>query len=163
MSNFQHLPRKLTLRAHGHQVVLFKKANESMEHVLMKALIWALYLPKYPDAGIEPTIGDRYKPDVVMLNDHREPLFWGEAGHVSPEKIRSLTRRFRRTHFAIGKWTHSLTPHEQVIQKAMTGVKREAPLDLLAFPHQSAELFVDNGHISIDHSQINWVRITPHL
>lgn len=37
------LRRKWTLRAHGRQVVFVKKANESGEHVLMKALLWALH------------------------------------------------------------------------------------------------------------------------
>jgi hypothetical protein len=33
------------LRAHGEQVVFVKRANERREHVLMKAILWALYLP----------------------------------------------------------------------------------------------------------------------
>ena len=61
------LRRKWTLRAHGRQVVFVKRQNESREHVIMKALLWALYLPEYPHLLVETSIGDRFKPDVVQL------------------------------------------------------------------------------------------------
>lgn len=77
------LRRKWTLRAHGRQVVFVKKPVESTEHVVMKALIWALYLPQYPDLIVEIPVGDKYKPDVVSLDAQGEPVFWGEAGDVS--------------------------------------------------------------------------------
>jgi len=69
----------------------------------MKALLWALYLPHYPELTVEISIGDRYKPDVVALDAQGSPVFWGEAGQVGLTKIRSLLRRHRRTHFAIGQ------------------------------------------------------------
>lgn len=37
------LRRKWTLRAHGERVVFVKRVSERREHVLMKALLWALY------------------------------------------------------------------------------------------------------------------------
>ena len=95
------LRRKWTLRAHGRQVVFVKKSNESSEHVLMKALLWALYLPDYPELTVEISIGDRYKPDVVALDAQGSPTFWAEAGQVGVDKIQSLVRRHRRTHFAL--------------------------------------------------------------
>ncbi len=52
------LRRKWTLRAHGRQVVFVKKPVESSTHVVMKALLWALYLPQYPDLTVEIAIGD---------------------------------------------------------------------------------------------------------
>ena len=154
------LRRKLTLRAGSRQVVLVKHANERTAHVVMKALIWALYLPQYPQADIERPIGDRYKPDVVMLNDQGQPVFWGEAGHVSPDKIRSLGKRFRETHLAVAKWGQNLRPHLAVLEKALAGIRRTAPLDLLAFPEESASRFIDDdGRIHIAHDQIEWIRL----
>ena len=67
------LRRKWTLRAGDRQVVLIKKPYESTEHVVMKALLWALYLPDYPDLTVEVGVGDRYKPDVVALDSHPPP------------------------------------------------------------------------------------------
>ena len=37
------LRRKWTFKAHGKQVVFVKGAKEHSSHVLMKALLWALY------------------------------------------------------------------------------------------------------------------------
>ena len=48
MTDELFLRRKWTLRAHDRQVVFVKKSYESDTHVLMKALLWALYLPDVP-------------------------------------------------------------------------------------------------------------------
>ena len=88
------LRRKWKLRAHDQQVIFVKKAGESAEHVLMKAFIWALYLPDYPDMLVEVRIGDRYKPDLVSMDPvQAAPRFWGEAGQVGRAKIHKLVRR----------------------------------------------------------------------
>ena len=113
MTDELFLRRKWTLRAHGRQVVFVKKPYESDTHVLMKALLWALYLPAYPELTVEIAIGDRYKPDVVALDARGEPGFWGEAGDVTTAKIRSLARRYRDTHFALAKWDTRLEPYQR--------------------------------------------------
>lgn len=164
MTDDLHLRRKWTLRAHGRQVVFVKKPVESTEHVVMKALLWALYLPQYPDLTVEIRIGDRYKPDVVSLNAAGEPLFWGEAGDVSTAKIRSLARRYRRTHFALAKWglasTHALGPLAEIVSSATEGLGRKAPFDLIGFPDDSVERFIDDGGvIHVRHEDLTWLRI----
>ena len=155
-----HLRRKLTLRAHGEQIVFVKKQRERIEHVLMKAFLWALYLPDYPDLTVEIRIGDRYKPDVVGLDARGRPAFWGEAGKVSPTKIESLTRRYRSTHFALAKWSTDLTPFIEIVQDATADLDRSAPFDLLTFPRDSAERFIDGrGHIHLTHDDLTWIRL----
>jgi len=84
------LRRKWTLKAGNKQVVFVKKPIERSSHILMKAYLWALYLPHYPDLSVEVGVGDRYKPDVIACAADGRPVFWGEAGKVSVEKIRSL-------------------------------------------------------------------------
>lgn len=159
MSDFL-LRRKWTLRAHGKQVVFIKKPNEQSTHVLMKALIWALYLPSYPTLVVELAIGDRYKPDVVALDDQNQPRFWGEAGQVGVEKIRSLLRRYRYTHLAIGRWNTRLDPLAEIVTGALANLPRGAPIDLLRFPADSVERFIDDhGEIRISHSDIEWMRL----
>lgn len=154
------LRRKWTLRAHGRQVVFVKKPYESATHVLMKALLWALYLPDYPDLTVEVGIGDRYKPDVVALDDRGEPRFWGEAGEVSVAKIRSLARRYRDTHFALAKWDMRLDPLMAIVSAALEGPRRRAPFDLISFPADSADRFVDDdGSIHVSHDELEWVRL----
>ena len=154
------LRRKLTLRAHGEQVVFVKKSRESLEHVLMKAFLWALYLPAYAPLTVEVSIGDKYKPDVVGLDAAGRPRFWGEAGKVSATKVASLARRFRDTHFAIAKWGGDLALHRTLLYKALDGLDRSAPFDLLSFPPDSADRFIDTeGHIILTHDDITWVRL----
>lgn len=156
------LRRKWTLRAHGQQVVFVKKPIEHGHHVLMKAFLWALYLPQYPNLKVEISVGDRYKPDVVALpaDPHGDPLFWGEAGQVSPEKITSLGRRYRNTHFALAKWGANLYTVEQLVTDALAGIDRRAPFDLLCFPTDSADRFIDaRGNITISHRDIVWTTL----
>ncbi len=153
------LRRKWTLRAHGRQVVFVKKPVESSTHVLMKALLWALYLPVYPNLTVEIGVGDRYKPDVVALDAQGEPVFWGEAGDVTVAKIRSLARRHRHTHFALAKWDMRLAPYVAIVDDALTGLARTAPFDLLCFPADSADRFVnDDGVVRVRHEDLVWLR-----
>ena len=154
------LRRKLTLRAHGEQVVFVKKPRERIEHVLMKAFLWALYLPAYREARVEVPIGDKYKPDVVALDGFGRPAFWGEAGKVGVDKITSITRRFRDTHFAMAKWNTALEPYREIVAGAVESLNRTAPFDLLAFPTDSAERFIDHyGRITLAHEDLTWIRL----
>jgi hypothetical protein len=162
MTSELFLRRKWTLRAHGQQVVFIKKPIEHVHHVLMKAFLWALYLPVYPNLKVEVGIGDRYKPDVVALPlaDRRDPLFWGEAGQVSTEKIHSIGRRYRQTHFALAKWGANLQTVEQWVTEALVDIERQAPFDLLCFPTDSAERFIDSrGNITLSHADLSWKRL----
>jgi hypothetical protein len=154
------LRRKWTLRAHGRQVVFIKRPIESAEHVIMKALLWALYLPRYPDMAIEVSIGDRFKPDLVALDGRGRPLFWAEAGEVHLRKARSLFRRYRDTHFVLARWDARLEPLIEMVQGALGDTPRHAPVDLVSFPADSAERFIDAaGEVRVRHDDIEWVRL----
>ncbi len=160
MSDDLILRRKWTLRAHGKQVVFVKRANERREHVLMKAFLWALYLPDYPDLIVEIRVGDRYKPDLVSLDDRGRPRFWGEAGRVGVDKIRSLARRYRDTHLAIAKWDTRLEPFVAIVADALSGLGRSAPVDLFNFPSDSSERFLnERGHIHLTLAELDWKRL----
>jgi hypothetical protein len=161
MPHERHLRRKLTLRAHGEQVVFVKRKQERIEHVWMKAFLWALYLPTYPALGVEVSIGTKYKPDVVQMDALRgRPRFWGEAGHVGADKIKHLVHHEPQTHVAIGKWATSLDPFAEMVREAMADTNREAPFDLIRFPDDSAERFIDTkGRITITHDALDWMRL----
>lgn len=142
--------RKITVKAHGRQLVLIKKDKERIEHVWMKALLWALYLPTYPTLQVEVSIGDRYKPDLVARSPDGSLLFWGEAGQVGVQKVAPLLRRYPATHFAWAKWDSRLTPFVEIIDKARRDRSRSAPIDLIAFPDDSVERFIQpNGQITL--------------
>ena len=132
----------------------------------MKALLWALYLPAYPNMSVEINIGDKYKPDVVAFAPAAQlregtPVFWGEAGQVSRGKIESLVRRYPDTHFAIAKWHTRLEPHIAIVEKALSRTHRSAPFDLISFAEDSARFVDDKGNIHITHDDIHWVRLPP--
>ncbi|MBN1563256.1 MAG: hypothetical protein JXA10_05420 [Anaerolineae bacterium] len=158
------IPRKWKLTArdqHNVQHNVFAWGmNERAVHVVMKALIWALYLPQYPASRVEVRIGDKYKPDVVQLNAQGEPEFWGEAGMVGKRKIESLVRRYKNTHFVIGKWDARLDPFEKIVSGALEGVDRSAPFDLIRFPDDSIARFIDDeGVITIAPDDLEWLRL----
>jgi hypothetical protein len=160
MTSDLFLRRKWTFRAYGKQVVFIKRSNERSSHVLMKAFLWALYLPRYPDLSVEVRVGDRYKPDVVALGDDGHPVFWAEAGQVGLEKIRSLLRRYRDTHFAIAKWDTRLDPYLDLVSDALSGLRRSAPVDLFCFPADSAQRFInERGDIQLTMNDLEWVRL----
>ena len=154
------LRRKWTFRAYGKQVVFAKKALEKDSHVFMKAFLWALYLPDYPNLSVEVPVGLRYKPDVVQANDAGAPVFWGECERVSVRKIRYLLKRYRHTHFALARWNANLGPFEKIVLEATAGIQHDAPVDLLSFPADSAERFIGaSGDISIRLEDLTWRRL----
>lgn len=163
MSSEFVFPRKWTLRAHGQRLVFANDGRESAQHVLMKAFLWALYLPDYPHLSVEIRIGDKYKPDVVALDETSptpKPLFWGESGQVGVAKIRSLARRYRETHFAIAKWDMNLDPLAKIVTEALDGLNRTAPFDLLRFPLDSARRFIDaDGYIHLTQADVEFRRL----
>lgn len=144
-----HLRRKLTFRAHGRTLVLVKRSNEKIEHRLMMALLWALYLPRYPDLRIDVPIGARYRPDLVQLGADGRPIFWGEAGEVGMEKLRLLCTRYRETHLVFAKWAVNLQPFAAALDAALAGVRRAAPVELIGFDAGAARFADETGQLTI--------------
>jgi hypothetical protein len=157
---------KWMLYAHDQHIVVKKGTRERFVHPLMKALIWALYLPDYPTASIEIRIGDKYKPDVVAFAEtlniyqvNQHPTFWGEAGQTGREKIQSIVRRFPDTHFAMGKWDLPLSAYVDIVSDALKNVKRNAPFDLIRFNPGIEESIDDDGNITITFDDVEWIRL----
>lgn len=155
-----YLRRKLTVRAHGQALVLIKRPIESAEHVLQKALLWALYLPRYTELRVEVNLPQpsRYKPDLLALqfdmSGQPEPIFWGECGEVAVEKLRFLLSRYRRTHFVFSKWSTRLDPFAELITRAMPDNRRSAPVELICFPTSAADCIAPDGEIRLDQLEL---------
>jgi hypothetical protein len=145
-----YLRRKLTFSAHGRTLVLIKHANEKLEHRLMMALLWALYLPQYPELRIDVPIAARYRPDLVQLDPDRRPVFWGEAGEVGAEKLRFLCARYPGTHLIFAKWAANLQPFATQIEMALRNARRSAPIELIGFDADAMRFVGPNGAIAID-------------
>lgn len=151
----RELRRKLTVRSGDASLVLVKRPIESIEHVLQKAFLWALFLPHYPGLRVEvPFPGvSRYKPDLLALQDDR-PLFWGECGVVSQDKLNDLLRRHRATHFVFSKW-RATAQFEMLIERALKGARRQAPVELICFPTHAAGWIDNAGAIDIPRDELD--------
>ncbi|MCY7348610.1 MAG: hypothetical protein LH614_20665 [Pyrinomonadaceae bacterium] len=79
----------------GQRVRLWQRNGESYEHILMKALGYAMFARQYPTLEIEVKVGLRYKPDLVAHDAAGNFLFWGEAGANSLRKTAWLLKHTR--------------------------------------------------------------------
>ncbi len=139
------LRRKLTVRARGRTLVLVKRPEESGEHVVQKALLWLRYLPAYPELRVEQHLPfpSRYKPDLYALDaTGQRPAFWGECGVTSAEKLRAALRAHPDCHFVFSKWATRTDLFAALIDDALDGTRRRAPVELVGFP-ADAETWLD--------------------
>jgi hypothetical protein len=154
------LRKKYTFRSGNRKLILIKKPMESDRHVMMKALLWALYLPEYPQVQVEVPIGDRYKPDLVQMGE-KGPKFWAEAGSVGAQKLRRILKRFPQTHLAFAVWGQSIHPMMARVRGRRRRMKRSAPIDLIGFPEDAGSRFIGTGgSIRIDPASVDWRRIS---
>ena len=89
----------------GNRIRLWQRIGESYEHILMKALGFAMFVSAYPNLEIETKVGLRYKPDLIAIGSDREFKFWGECGQNSIRKtlwILKHTRTEKLVLFKIG-------------------------------------------------------------
>ena len=157
------LRRKLTVRAHGRTLVLVKRAEESGEHVVQKALLWTLYLPRFPGLHVEQALPfpSRFKPDLYALDaTGRAATFWGECGVTSREKLGRLLRDYPSTHFVFSKWQVSLHHFAALVDDALDGVRRRAPVELVRVPEDAADWFA-GSEPAVDEELLDWRRWDP--
>ena len=70
----------------GRKIRLWQSRGESYEHVLMKALGYAMFVTSYPLLEIERRVGLRYKPDLIAIGTDGQFDLWGECGINSLRK-----------------------------------------------------------------------------
>ena len=110
------------------RVRLWRKPGESYEHILMKALAFAMFAGQFPNLEIEIKIGLRYKPDLIAVKPNGDYAFWGECGQNSIRKtlwILKHTRTEKLVLFKIGQNTLPLVNQlrEEIPAKYRTGGK----------------------------------------
>lgn len=87
----------------GRRLRLWQKVGESYEHVLMKALGYAMFVEQYPNLQIEIDLGLRYKPDLLAFDENGEINFWGECGQNSLRKTLWILKHTRTRKFVLFK------------------------------------------------------------
>lgn len=65
---------------------LWQHRGEGYQHVLMKALGYAMYIREYASLEVERSVGLRYKPDLIATGTNGEFDFWGECGLITVRK-----------------------------------------------------------------------------
>eukprot|EP00980_Cylindrotheca_fusiformis_P029825 scaffold23911_cov127-Cylindrotheca_fusiformis.AAC.5 len=99
---------KFDVVANGITKTVEKKRQESLQHVLTKAIIWGLFMEDHPNLQIEYDIGDAdYLPDVVSANTENskeDPAFWGESGRMKVHKAVDLMQRYPDMHIVHCRW-----------------------------------------------------------
>ncbi len=76
----------------GKKVRLWQRNGESFEHILLKALGYAMFVWEFPSIEIEKKVGLRYKPDLVAQSVNGNFEFWGECGANSLRKTAWLLK-----------------------------------------------------------------------
>ena len=148
----KHEPLSLHLRLSGRPLHLRKARGESVQHLLLKGLLWALLLPSHPEAACERDLGLRYRPDVVALDGAGTPCWWGECGSVKASKLRELSAAFPRTRVTIAKWGRTdLRGYGGTLKRELALPNpRAAPFELVSFPADSVERFLsEDGELAI--------------
>lgn len=157
----KHEPLEVALHvASGRSVHLSKSPGESVEHLILKGLLWALLVPSHPTVMCEVDLGLRYKPDVVVLDAATgEPCWWGECGHVKPSKLADLGRAFPYARFSVAKWGRGdLRGYAGQLRSQLRLPARAAPFDLISFPADSIERFIrDDGLVSVGFDELQIV------
>ena len=150
---------KLTIRAGGRKVVLRKHPWESSRHVLLKALVFALYAPEYPGLVIEPPRAGRYRPDVAALAPDGSPAFWAECGETGRDKLAWLLKHRPDTHLVLAKQGIALEPWRALVADLAEGVARRAPVELVLVPPDAGRFIRPNGETVISRADVEIVGI----
>ncbi|RMG02140.1 MAG: hypothetical protein D6735_10725 [Acidobacteria bacterium] len=82
---------------------LWQKTGESYDHILMKALGYAMFVDEYPNLQVEAKLRLRYAPDLLALDEDMEILFWGECGQNSIRKTHWILKHTRVQKFVLFK------------------------------------------------------------
>ncbi len=125
----------------GKRVRLWQRTGESYEHVLMKALGFAMFVGNYSNLEIETKLGLRYTPDLIALSEKSDYAFWGECGLNSIRKthwILKHTRTEKMVLFKIGFNAESL--RKQLREEIPEKYRADGRLQIINFVSKIVKL-----------------------
>ena len=128
----------------GKRIRLWQRPGESYEHVLMKALGYAMFVGDYPNLEIETRVGLRYKPDLIAVKADGDFSFWGECGQNSIRKTHWILKHTRTEMMVLFKISASVNQlvkqiREEIPAKYRVGGK----LTLVNFVNEIVNLTAD--------------------
>jgi hypothetical protein len=143
-------------------VRLWQRPGETYGHVLMKALGYAMFVGEYPGLEIELSVGLRYKPDLVALNQSvggraragARFLFWGECGLVTMRKVAWLLKHGDTERLVLFKIDCGVAPFVRELRTAVGPRYREGGrLMLVNFAADIAERAAERRIVDVPE---NW-------
>lgn len=148
---------KLTIRAGGRKVVLRKHPWESSRHVLLKALVFALFVPDYPDLVVEPPRAERYRPDVAAFAADGTPVFWAECGETGRDKLAWLLKHRPATNLVLARQGVALEPWQALVRDLAGGIRRSAPVELVLVPADAERFVRPDGAVVVGRNDVTIV------
>jgi hypothetical protein len=80
----------------GRRVRLWQRQGETYNHILLKALGFAMFVRAYPHLEIETKLGLRYTPDLIAVDPKTGDFdLWGECGLNSIRKTHWILKHTR--------------------------------------------------------------------
>jgi hypothetical protein len=110
----------------GKKTKLWQNRGESYEHVLMKALGFAMFAADYPHLEIERRVGLRYKPDLIAVRPDRIFDLWGECGLISIRKTVWLMRHSGARRVVLFKINYGAQQLAEQLRESIAPKYREA-------------------------------------
>lgn len=128
----------------GKRMRLWQRPGESYEHVLMKALGYAMYARDYPNLEIEIRVGLRYKPDLIALGADGDFAFWGECGQNSIRKTHWILKHTRTEKMVLFKISASARQLiKQIREEIPAKYRADGKLTLINFVNEIVNLTAD--------------------
>lgn len=125
----------------GNRVRLWQRNGESYEHILMKALGYAMFVSEFPTMEIEIKVGLRYKPDLIAKDAAGDFLFWGEAGANSIRKTSWLLKHTRTKKLVLFKINQNVAALiEQLREEIPAKYRADGRLLIINFVKDIADL-----------------------
>ncbi len=125
----------------GNRIRLWQRNGESYEHILMKALGYAMFIGEFPTMEIEVKVGLRYKPDLIAKDAAGDFLFWGEAGANSIRKTSWLLKHTRTKKLVLFKINQNVAALiEQLREEIPAKYRADGRLVLINFVKDIADL-----------------------
>ena len=138
-----------------------KKRGETVQHVLVKAVLKKLFEDEYGTMHIEHDTGDPdYTPDAVALNKDGEPVFWGESGRISVRKAVNLCERYPNTHIVHCRWGFpNVDEFAREEERAIRKISRPGRYTFGSLPNDVWKYFDDDGNIHISKDDVEWKEV----
>jgi hypothetical protein len=138
----------------GRRVRLWKRLGESYEHVLMKALGYAMFVGEFPGLEIEKRVGLRYKPDLVALDETGRFLFWGECGANSLRKTAWLLKHAGVERLVLFKIGHNAAQLAEQLREVIA--PRYRPSGRALIINFNADITTRTAHRLIERVPESW-------